>query len=292
MAILAFHDVSYQYEQGVPVLKKLSLAIKAGEKIAVLGHNGAGKTTFFQLCNGLLAPQTGYIEHHGRIVTRKRRDLVALRKEVCMVFQEADNQLIAPTVESEISFGPMNLGYHENEVRTLVEDVLATMQLTTLRDRPPHNLSGGEKKRVSIADALVMNPQILLMDEPTASLDPASALHFETLLTQLHQKGIALMIASHDVDFAWRWATRIVVLHQGEIIADDAPENVFAQADILRRANLRQPIFYEIQQLLAQERTARQEPALGFWIKTMADYRRYMKTRLTDCDDQTIQRTR
>lgn len=146
--------------------------IHQGEKVALLGNNGAGKSTFFLCANGILKPQKGKVYLEGKEIHWDKQEITELRQKIGLVFQEADSQLIAGTVESEVSFGPMNLKISEDDVRERVEDALGNMGLKTLRKRAPHYLSGGEKKRVSIADVLAMRPRMLLMDEPASSLDP------------------------------------------------------------------------------------------------------------------------
>jgi len=277
MAILTLKNIHYRYDDAIPALKNISLSIEEGEKIVILGNNGAGKTTFFRICNGLLTPDSGQLLYDGTAVKQRRKDLLALRKAVNLIFQDADSQIIAPTVESEISFGLMNLNVEPDNIRIILDEVLHDLSLEHLKERPPHYLSGGEKKRVSIADALVMQPRVMLMDEPMASLDPANADHFEQLLEGFHEQGIALVIASHDVDFAWRWAHRIVVFHQGEIIADDAPEVVFSKNDIIEKANLKQPVLYEICEIFIDDLKKYKMNNLNITIKNMEDFKKILQ---------------
>ena len=213
--LLEFSGVSYAYEEGREALKNLSVAIRKGEKIAVLGENGAGKSTFFLLCNGVLAPKSGEIRYNGEPVGKSRKDKMKLRQKVGIVFQEPDRQILAATVAEEISFGPLNLGLSREEAANRVEEALSRMNLTEYRDRPPHYLSGGEKKRVTIADILAMKPEILLFDEPASSLDPANAALLEQTLQTLGQEGMTLVISTPDVNFAWKWAERALILAQG-----------------------------------------------------------------------------
>lgn len=252
MPILELHNIYYHYDDTIPALQDVSLSIKKGEKIAVLGNNGAGKTTFFMVCNGILKPHSGTLTHNEQTLKYKKNELLALRKDVGLIFQDADNQLIAPTVEGEVSFGLLNLGMEEDEVCTEVNKILDELNLINFRERPPHYLSGGEKKRVSIADVLVMNPKIILLDEPTASLDPVNCDILELLLADLHEKDIALVIATHDVDFAWRWADRVLVFHNGRVIADGEPELIFGNTDIITKANLKKPQLFEIYDMMVQ----------------------------------------
>lgn len=228
----------------------MSLSVLPGERVALLGGNGAGKSTLFLCASGVLAPTGGEIFLGGRKLGRGREDLRLLRRSVGMVFQDPDDQLLAPTVEGEVSFGPMNLRLPEGEISTRCSAALESMNLLEHRLRPPHYLSGGEKKRVSIADILAMAPQLILLDEPTASLDDAhTALLWETL-ERLHQSGLALMISTHDVAFAWQWAERAVVLCDGQIIADASTGRIFSQPAVLQRAGLKRPVLFELGQML------------------------------------------
>ena len=250
--LLEFSGVSYAYEEGREALKNLSVAIRKGEKIAVLGENGAGKSTFFLLCNGVLAPKSGEIRYNGEPVGKSRKDKMKLRQKVGIVFQEPDRQILAATVAEEISFGPLNLGLPREEAANRVEEALSRMNLAEYRDRPPHYLSGGEKKRVTIADILAMKPEILLFDEPASSLDPANAALLEQTLQTLGQEGMTLVISTHDVNFAWKWAERALIFSQGELIADGPPETIFSDHILLEKAGLKKPLLFEAGEILRQ----------------------------------------
>jgi len=252
-ALLEFWDISYAYEEGGFALQPLSLTIQPGERLAVLGGNGAGKSTFFLCCNGVLTPDSGRIFFRGREVTRKKTDLLELRKNVGIVFQDPNQQLIASTVEDEISFGPMNLRLPPQEVASRVEEALMAMNLGRLRERPPHYLSGGEKKRVSIADVLAMEPELILFDEPTASLDGANIEVLDGILAKLSQGGKTLMVSTHDVDFCWRWASRVLVFRAGRLVADDLPHNIFSDDALLKSNGLQKPVLLEVTRMLEQK---------------------------------------
>lgn len=245
--LLRFEHVSFVYEDGTkqrPALRECSVSIGAGERVAVLGGNGAGKSTFFLLANGVLCPKEGSVFFHGEIVGRKRQELNRLRRGVGLVFQDPDVQILGGTVEEEVSFGPMNLGLPREEVRRRVDSAVVRMRLEDLRQRAPQHLSGGEKKRVSIADALAMEPELLLMDEPAAGLDPENCRILEETMGMLGEHGLALAVATHDVDFAWRWARRILVFHDGCLVADRTPEAVFADTALLDACHLAQPMLF------------------------------------------------
>ncbi len=248
--ILRFEQVSYAYEEHREALTQCSVSICAGEKIAVLGNNGAGKSTFFLLANGVLTPRSGRVMFKGTPVGRRAKERNRLRRGVGLVFQDPDVQLLAGTVEEEISFGPMNLHLPTEEVRRRVDQSIARLHLEELRLRPPQYLSGGEKKRVSIADVLAMEPELMLLDEPAAGLDPANNRLLERNLAMLEQQGLALAVATHDVNFAWKWAERVLVFHDGKLAADAAPETIFADVELLERCHLEQPVLYQVGELL------------------------------------------
>lgn len=251
--ILRFEQVSYLYETGTAehdALTDCSLSIHPGEKIAVMGSNGAGKSTFFLLANGVLRPTGGTIYFEGVPVGKSTRELNALRQGVGLVFQDPDVQILGGTVEEEISFGPMNLDLPREEVQSRVEKAVGNLHLEDYRTRAPQYLSGGEKKRVCIADVLAMHPKLLLLDEPASSLDFANLQLLEENLQMLEQQGLALAISTHDADFAWRWAQRILVFCGGRLAADRSPEEIFSDTELLRRCNLTQPTLYWVSQAL------------------------------------------
>lgn len=248
--VLTIKDLSFEYDSGFS-LKNINTDFGKGEKIAVLGSNGSGKSTFFLNINGVLSYNHGSIFYKDIEITRKNLDI--LRKNVGIVFQEPDSQLIASTVEAEVSFGPINMGLPEEEVKRRVHSSMCEMNIESLSERPVHYLSGGEKKRVSIADILAMQPEIIIFDEPTASLDPVNCKMFEKTLERLDNQKITTIVSTHDVNFAWTWAERIIVFHDGRIIADDVPENVFTDINLLKKANLIRPILMEVCEILSDK---------------------------------------
>lgn len=248
--LLRLEKVCYRYEDKYIGLSGASAAFHTGERVAVLGNNGAGKSTFFLCCNGVLHPQEGCIFLKGQEITNAKKDLSLLRQTVGLVFQDPDSQIIAGTVEDEVSFGPVNLRLSADEVRSRVDLSLAKMNLVGYETRAPQYLSGGEKKRLSIADILAMQPEMILLDEPTASLDPENVAILEQTLEQLNRAGIALVVSTHDVDFAYRFATRSIVFSHGEIIADAGVEEVFSSENTLTAAGLKKPLIYAAAELL------------------------------------------
>lgn len=255
--VLCLKDVGFAYPEGRQALSHVNLTVCAGERIAVLGANGAGKSTLFLLMNGVLAPSSGHIYYKG--TTINRRNVQTLRKGVGIIFQDADSQMIAPSVRSEISFGPMNLKLSTEEVAVRVERAVAYMNLEGFEERPPHYLSGGEKKRVSIADIIAMEPEVFLFDEPTVSLDPANVRQLEGVLADLAGQGKTLLISTHDVDFACRWAERVLVFQYGILTADGPPQTVFAQKDLCEQANLTSPVLFRIADMLERKNLLREK---------------------------------
>ncbi|MDR5588967.1 MULTISPECIES: energy-coupling factor ABC transporter ATP-binding protein [Clostridium] len=250
-AILQVRNLNYKYNNEKAVLSNVNIDIYEGEKVAILGSNGAGKSTFFLNINGVLTPKSGDIIYRGKKISKK--ELNELRKNVGIVFQDADNQIIASTVLAEVSFGPMNLKLPKEEVKERVEEALSYMNLTDFKNRPPHYLSGGEKKRVSIADIIAMKSEIIIFDEPTASLDPLNSIMLEEVLKKLSEEKKTLLISTHDIDFAYRWAERVIVFANGEIIADGTPLQIFKDDKIIKCANLKRPTMLDVYEILVDK---------------------------------------
>ena len=243
--LLKIENISYRYDGDILALNNISAIFNKGERVAILGSNGAGKSTFFLCCNGVLRPRSGKIFYNGQEISKSKKDIYKLRQAVGLVFQDPDSQIIAGSVESEVSFGPINLRLPHDEVSHRVEQALEQMNISRYRDHAPQYLSGGEKKRVSIADILAMQPEMILFDEPTASLDPKNAEVFEMILDELNNAGITIVISTHDVNFAYRVTQRAIVFAKGEIIADADIIEVFASEKTLEAASLKKPLLYE-----------------------------------------------
>ncbi|MDO4490701.1 MAG: ABC transporter ATP-binding protein [Lachnospiraceae bacterium] len=243
-AILQVKDLHYVYDEMNVALKGINVSIYPGERIAVVGSNGAGKSTFFLNINGVLTPEQGEIRFHDIPVTKKT--LKQLRKNIGIVFQYADNQIVASTVKAEVSFGPMNLKLPREVVQAKVKTAMEYMNISEFGDRPPHYLSGGEKKRVAIADIIAMEPEVIIFDEPTAALDPVNASMLEEVLSRLSEEGKTLLISTHDVDFTYRWAERVLVFCDGQIIADGTPLEIFRNQEVVERANLQRPMMLDV----------------------------------------------
>ena len=241
-------DLCYSYvdENGVkqPVLRGISLDIARGEYVAILGHNGSGKSTFAKLLNMILEPESGELFVAGKNLTSpelSEEDFYALRREVGMVFQNPDNQLVATIVEEDVAFGPENLGVPSDEIRMRVDAALATVGMTEYARHEPHRLSGGQKQRVAIAGILAMEPTCIILDEATAMLDPSGRKEvIETVESLNREKGITVLSITHHMNEAAR-ADRVIVIDDGKVIMDGTPRAVFSQPDKLLRAGLDVP---------------------------------------------------
>ena len=228
-AVIELQGVTFTYPGDITALDSFSAGIARGRRTAVLGRNGSGKTTLFSLLNGLQRPQKGAILFDGDPIRYDRQGLLKLRQAVGMVFQDPDSQLFSACIYEDISFGPLNLGLPEAEVRNRVENALGQMKLTGLENRPTHSLSFGQKKRACIAGVLAMQPQVLVLDEPFAGLDPIMAAEFMTILDELHQSGTTLIIATHDLDLAYAWADDAIILQNGRLLAQGAALQLLVQ---------------------------------------------------------------
>ncbi len=246
-------EVSYSYENQVKALKEVNFCIKKGEKIALIGANGSGKSTLFLCLNGVLKPQSGEILYCGKPFDYKKQSLLELRSNVGIVFQEPDNQLFSASVYQEISFGPLNLRLAPSVVKQRVDEIMKVLHIEKLKDRPTQYLSGGEKKRITIADILVMNPEVILFDEPVSALDPKHTELVYEIIDNLSKSGITVLISTHDIDHAYKWADRIFVFHEGRIVGDGTPQEIFKQEEILSRANLKKPYLIKLYEMLQKE---------------------------------------
>ena len=209
--------------------------------MALLGANGSGKSTFFLCLNGVNQPQKGALYLHDKPYDYSKNGLLHLRSKVGIVFQDPDSQLFSASVYQEISFGAMNLGLEEEEVKRRVEQSIEDLEITPFRHKPTHFLSGGQKKQVSVADILVMDPEVIVFDEPAAALDPKHTKILNHLIDKLSERGITIIISTHDVDFAFGWADEAVLFHNGKVLRQGAPEEVFAAEEDLEKTNLTKP---------------------------------------------------
>ncbi|AKG23124.1 energy-coupling factor ABC transporter ATP-binding protein [Calothrix sp. 336/3] len=245
--LLEFEQVYYTYPGAQEsALNGLTLKIPSGKKCALIGQNGCGKTTLFLLANGLYKPDSGIVSWRGEMLNYNRHYLSNLRQQVGLVFQDPEQQLVASTVEEDISYGLCNLDLPEPEIKHRVEQALVEFELTTLAERPVHHLSLGQKKRVSIADVMVLEPKLLVLDEPTAYLDIKHTRKLIATLKKIHQDGTTLLMATHDLDLVYRWADWVFVMDKGRLIVEGKPEDVFSQRTLLSELELGVPLIYEM----------------------------------------------
>jgi cobalt/nickel transport system ATP-binding protein len=256
--IIETQNIRYRYPHGPEALKGVSVRIEQGSKVALVGPNGAGKSTLFQMFNGTLRPDAGDVLYNGNPIDYDRRALRELRRRVGFVFQNPDLQIIAPTVYQDVAFGPVNLHLPREAVDRAVRDALACVGLCGYEKRPTHHLSGGEKKRVAIAGILAMEPEVLVFDEPTSSLDPASSEEIMELLDELAGDGRTIVTSTHDVELAYRWADHIVLMEQGMVLARGPPEDVFSDPALLRAARLKPPRILDLYHELTARNIIRQ----------------------------------
>ena len=273
-SVLDLNTVWHSYPSGNDSLKNVNLSLPEGKRIALLGGNGAGKSTLMLMLNGLLRPSKGHLCYNSRRITYKKSALRELRSKVGFVFQEPDDQLIAPTVFEEISFGLYNLNPDKQWVRERVEKTIDAFCLRHLSDKPPHNLSAGEKKRISMASVLAMEPEVLVCDEPTSSLDPWHADLTFNLLNGLHQKGKTVIISTHDVNRAYTWADHIVLMKEGEVIITGGPKEVFSKQALIQEAGLHLPFIVETCYALMPELNSLNLPL------TMEEFKKFLNVSL------------
>ncbi|MFK2824090.1 ATP-binding cassette domain-containing protein [Bacillus sp. B190/17] len=244
--MIELKSISYKYIDGTKALDNLSLTITPGRKIAVLGNNGAGKSTLFLHLNGLLKPAEGHILLNGARLTYKRKELQELRREVGLVFQHPDTQLFSPTVREDVMYGPVNLGWTSERAERAAREAMEAAGVLEFQHKPPHFLSIGQKKRAAIASVVVMKPKLLILDEPTAGLDPFYTKKMMQLLTELHDEKTTIMLSTHDVNFAYEWADEVLIMQQGGVRALGRAEDVFQQKELLAECNLEPPWVLEI----------------------------------------------
>jgi cobalt/nickel transport system ATP-binding protein len=245
-AILEARDVSFAYGPDKWAIHDLTFALNAPRRVCLLGANGVGKSTLMLLLNGTLRPQQGELFVLGQPIDYSRAGLHRLRRQVGMVLQDPDDQLFGATVEQDVAFGPLNNGMASEEARALVAGTLEGLGIPHLADRPIHELSLGEKKRVALAGVLVLRPQILLLDEPTAGLDFEGISATLGLLDELHRGGTTLVISTHDTDLAYEWASEVWVLGDGGIAAQGPTSGVLHDRATLREARLKVPLLVEL----------------------------------------------
>ena len=248
--IISVENLAYAYpgvddQPGVVVFEDMNLKIEAGTFVAILGTNGCGKSTLAKHFNSILLPSGGKVYVNG-IDTSNEERIMQVRRNVGMVFQNPDNQIVANVVEEDVAFGPENLGISSPEIRHRVNKALKQVGMYEYREHAPHLLSGGQKQRIAIAGVIAMEPKCIVLDEPTAMLDPRGRREVVETIGRLNkEKGITVVLITHHMDEAAK-ADRVVVLHKGKVKADGAPEQVFSQVELLHTIGLAAPESVEL----------------------------------------------
>ncbi|MGD6850950.1 MAG: ATP-binding cassette domain-containing protein [Candidatus Bathyarchaeia archaeon] len=247
-------NLVHQYSDGTIALDKVTLGFERGERIALLGTNGSGKTTLLNHFNGILKPTSGQIYFEDKPLEYSGKELLELRRRVGFVFQDPNDQLFAPTVKQDVAFGPLNLGQSPEEVKKVVAEALEIVGMSEFSDKPPHFLSLGQKKRVALAGVLAMQPEIIIMDEPTSNLDPRATSEILHLLLQLNrEKNITLLLATHDVDMVPLFANKLYILSKGKLVSEGQPKEIFSNTELIRHVNLRSPRLTHLFEVLKTE---------------------------------------
>lgn len=242
--MIQFQNVSASYPDGTVALKNISFSIKPGVKVAVLGESGSGKSTLFQLLAGLIKPVEGVISLNNERLHYKKKDLHYWRTQFGFVLQNPDMQLFAPSVEEDVMYGLLQQGQTPEEARVKAREALNACGVDHLRHKPPHTLSAGEKKRAAIAGAAAMNPDIFVMDEPEAGLDPVNTSRLTALIHNFHQQNKTVICATHNIDFAYEWADEWLILNEGKLLVYGGSKHFFEKDSL--RSIIEYPWAYEI----------------------------------------------
>lgn len=239
MPIIKAEGICFNYPDGTNALKGIDFSVKKGEFVGILGANGSGKTTLLKILNGLLKPTSGNVYLAGESL--KTMDRNKLFTKACTVFQDPDDQLFSPTVAQDIAFGPTNMGLSKQEVEGRVRDSLERVEMSEFGEKAIHNLSYGQKKRICLAGVLAMGPDVIFLDEPTASLDPMGVSVIMHLFKKLNRQGVTMVMASHSIDLVPLFLDRVIILSKGKIAGEGTPAKVFSDPDMVRAAKLRLP---------------------------------------------------
>ncbi|VVB95921.1 Trehalose/maltose import ATP-binding protein MalK [uncultured archaeon] len=251
MNIIETRELTHVYRGKITALDGVNFTAKPGERISIIGANGAGKSTLFKHFNGILKPTSGDVLIKGESISSK--NILDVRRTVGVVFQDPDDQIFAPTVKQDVAFGPMNLGLSPGEIEKRVRESLETVRLTGFEERAPHHLSTGEKKKVAIAGILAMRPEVLVLDEPTAGLDPGGAMRLIKLINEMNRYlGITIITATHEVDIVPLLSDRVCIMSKGKIIGDGTPLEMFSSPELIKKTHLRLPIVARLMEMLQE----------------------------------------
>jgi cobalt/nickel transport system ATP-binding protein len=241
---LLIEDLAFAYPDGNQALFGVNLRVERGEFVAILGPNGAGKTTLVMHMNGIHPAEHGSVSVAGEVIDTKDKDLLRrIRGKVGVVFQDPDDQLFMPTVGEDIAFGPYNMGLRGAELDAAVDQALALVHMSEFKDRPPHHLSFGQRRRVAVATVLAMKPEILVLDEPSSNLDPASRRELANILRELK---ITTLMVTHDIPYAYELCERSIILSGGIVVADGDTKTILSDSKLLRENRLELPVGFSL----------------------------------------------
>ena len=281
--------LSHQYSDGTLALDSVSLSFEKGERIALLGTNGSGKTTMLHHLNGILKPTSGQVFFEDEPLKYDSKSLLDLRRRVGFIFQDPNDQLFAPTAKQDVAFGPLNLGQPVDQVKKAVNEALETVGMAELAEKPPHFLSLGQKKRVALAGVLAMQPEVLIMDEPTSNLDPRATSEILHLLLRLNkERRMTLILATHDVDMVPLFANKLYILSRGKLVSEGSPAELFSDTELIRSVNLRSPRITHLFEVLKKENSLPINPRLPL---TISEARKEI-LRLLDAENKSEKKTK
>jgi cobalt/nickel transport system ATP-binding protein len=241
---LLIEDLAFAYPDGNQALFGVNLRVERGEFVAILGPNGAGKTTLVMHMNGIHPAEHGRVSVAGEVIDTKDKDLLRrIRGKVGVVFQDPDDQLFMPTVGEDIAFGPYNMGLRGAELDAAVDQALALVHMSEFKDRPPHHLSFGQRRRVAVATVLAMKPEILVLDEPSSNLDPASRRELANILRELK---ITTLMVTHDIPYAYELCERSIILSGGVVVADGDTKTILSDSKLLSENRLELPVGFSL----------------------------------------------
>ncbi len=252
--VIEVRGLTYRYHGGIEALCGLDLDVRAGSRLALIGANGAGKSTLLLHLNGTIQPESGTIRFGGELADYSREGRRSWRQQVGLVLQNPDDQLFAPTVEEDVSFGPLNLGLTDEDVLDRVRETLHLLKIEELARRQPWTLSHGQKRLVAIAGVVAMRPRILILDEPLSGLDWSGSRQLIRLLKGLEETGITIVMATHDIEFAASWASEIAIIERGRLLCQDEATEILTNPDLLARADLPIPLSVEVWMRLRRQR--------------------------------------
>lgn len=242
--LIEVSEIEYAYAGGIKAISNVSFSVSEGERLGILGPNGAGKSTLILLMAGLLKPDNGWVKVLGK--ETRSKEFEEVRSSIGVVFQDPDDQLFNNTVFDDVAYGPRSLGMDECEVEKFVDETLKLMGIPHLADRPPHHLSYGEKKKVAIATALVLKPKILLLDEPTANLDPRSKNGLLDLLKDLNREGTTIVLTTHDVEILPDFIDRVILMNRGKILDSGSTREMLYEEQLLGEASMEPPLIVKL----------------------------------------------